>query len=168
MREALELGRLHMLITFGAEIIHEQDLKMIRVNNTEFQAGIVMGRRHPLARKKKVTIEDIQYEPIAVLSGRLSNDHRGRVQSWFWRHGINHSLDLKEFDSFYNLQIALATGKCVSVMYERIMDGMEDKLSFYLLDDADVDGAEVVIAWKKEKYAVKAKNIANLFGQKTL
>ncbi len=168
MREALEEDRIHMIITFGAEILHEQGLKMIRVNDTEFRVGIVLGRRHPLNRKKNLSIEDIQYETLAVLGSQLSNDHRGRIQEWFWRHNIYHPLNLKEYNSFYNLQIALATGKCIGVMYERVMDGMEDKLSFYPLEDPDTDGAEVVIAWKKEKYGVKAKNIAQLMEQKEL
>lgn len=168
MREKLELGKIHMIITFGAEILHEHDLHMIQVNDTEFQVGIVMSKKHPLNRKRNLSIQDIQYETIAVLSRQLSNDHHDRIQEWFRRHEIFHPLNLKEYHSFYNVQIALATGKCIGVMYERILDGMEDKLAFYPLEDPDTDGAEVVIAWKEDKYAVKAKNISHLLEQKEI
>lgn len=168
MREELEQEKLHMIITYGAEILHERNLKMIRVNDTEFRVGIVLSKQHPLNGKRDLSIEDIQYEILAVLGDQLSNDHRNRVQEWFWRHEIFHPLHIKEYNSFYNLQIALATGKCIGVMYERVMDGMEDKLSFYPLEDPDNEGAEVVIAWKNDKYAIKAKNIALLMEQKEL
>lgn len=168
MREALEAKRLHMIITFGSELLHETDIRMIEINNTAFRVGIVLSKRHPLNRKKKITIEDIQYEPLAVLGSQLSNDHYSRVQNWFFEHGIYHSLNLKEFNSFYNLQIALATEKCIGVLYERVMDGMEDKLVFYPLDDPSTDGADVAIAWKDDKYALKARNIAQLMETQVL
>lgn len=168
MRQKLEEERLNMLITFGAEITHEHDLNMIRVSDTSFRVGIILSRQHPLARKRTLSTEDIQYETLAVLSDQLSVDHRGRVEKWFLKHGIYHPLNLMEFHSFHNLQIALATGKCVGAMYERVMDGMEDKLVFYPLEDPDTEGAEVVIAWKHDKYAVKAKNIARMMEEKQL
>lgn len=162
MREALEQGRLHMIITFGAEILNEPELPKISVANSTFRVGIVLSKKHPLCRKKKITVEQIQNEPIAVLGKSLSNDHKKRTQEWFLENNIIHPLDLREYNSFYNLQIALATGKCIGVMYERVMDGMEDKLAFYPIDDPDLEGADVVIAWKKDKYAAKAKNIAQM------
>lgn len=168
MREALEQEKLHMIITFGAELLHEPDLSVISVNDTAFRVGIILSKKHPLCRRKKITIEQIQNEPIAVLGQGLSIDHETRIRNWFLRHDIIHPLDLREFNSFYNLQIALATGKCIAVMYERVLDGMEDKLAFYPLEDPDTEGAEVVVAWKNDKYAVKAKNIAQLMASKDI
>lgn len=162
MRRELEQDRLHLIITFGAELLHEPELSVLHVNNTTFRVGIVLSKKHPLCRRKNITIDQIQNEPIAVLGQGLSVDHKTRVQNWFLRHNIIHPLELREYNSFYNLQIALATGKCIGVMYERVLDGMEDKLAFYPLDDPDLDGADVVIAWKNEKYAVKARNIAQM------
>lgn len=168
MREALEQDRLHMIITYGAELLHESELSVQPVNDTAFRVGIILSKKHPLCRRKKITIEQIQNEPIAVLGQGLSGDHKNRIQDWFLRHDIIHPLDLREFNSFYNLQIALATGKCIGVMYERVLDGMEDKLAFYPLEDPDTEGAEVVVAWKDPKYTVKAKNIAQMMGSKEL
>lgn len=162
MREELEEGRLHMLITFGVEILNEKDWNVIRISHSAFRVGIVMGRNYPLAVKENVAIEDIEYEPIAVLSERLSVDHKQRVTEWFRERGIRHPLNLKEYDSFSNVQIALATGKCVGVIYERIMDGMEDKLRFYPIEEQEHVGKEIVIAWENDRYARKAKNISEI------
>lgn len=162
MRKDLDNGKIHIIITYGAEIVHEDELSSIRVNDTHFRVGIILSKKHPLSRKRNLNIEDIKDETIAVLSDTLSIDHKNRVQSWFLRHNITKPLNFKEFHSFYNLQIALATGKCVGVMYERVLDGMEDQLKFYPLADPDMDGADVRLAWKDGKYAMKAKNIAQL------
>ena len=168
MRDGLESGRLHMLVTFGVEVLQDKNLYTAKISRTGFVPGIILNKKHPLNRKKEVTYHDIQYETIGVLSDNLSVDNRSRVQNEFIKNGIYHPLNLKEYDSFSNFQIALAAGKCVAVMYERLMDGMEDKLVFYPVEETDLVGKEIVVAWKNEKYATKAKNFAELLESQLL
>ena len=162
MRCELENGKLHVLITFGVEILHEKDWHSIGIKQTGFRPGIILNKRHPLNNKKDLTIQDVQYETIGVLSEQISVDNKSRVQREFMKKGIFHPLDLREYDSFANLQVAMAMGKCIGVMYERLMDGMEDKLNFYPVEETDLVGREIVVAWKDARYAVKAKNLAEV------
>lgn len=155
-------NQLDLIITYGAELLRAPELNKIPVSNTKYDVGIILSRKHPLSRKDALGIEDIQDEQIAVLGQELSNDHEDRIRRWFEDNGVQQAPHMRVFNSFRNLQIALATGKCVAVMFRRVMDGMEDRLKFYPIKDADYTGADIVVAWKKEKYETKARYIAQL------
>lgn len=155
-------NQLDLIITYGAELLRAPELNKIPVSNTKYDVGIIISKKHPLSRKDALGIEDIQDEQIAVLGQELSNDHEDRIRKWFEDNDVEQAPHMRVFNSFRNLQIALATGKCVAVMFRRVMDGMEDRLKFYPIKDADYTGADIVVAWKKEKYETKARYIAQL------
>ncbi len=160
-------NQLDLIITYGAELLRAPELNKIPVSNTQYDVGIIISKKHPLSRKDALGIEDIQDEQIAVLGQELSNDHEERIHKWFEDNGLQQAPHMRVFNSFRNLQIALATGKCVAVMFRRVMDGMEDRLKFYPIKDADYTGADIVVAWKKEKYETKARYISQLLERQT-
>ena len=162
MHDKILHNQLDLIITYGAELLRATELNKIPVSNTHYDVGIIISKKHPLSRKEALGIEDIQDEQIAVLGQELSNDHEERIRRWFEDNDAEQAPHMRVFNSFRNLQIALATGKCVAVMFRRVMDGMEDRLKFYPIKDADYTGADIVVAWKKEKYETKARYIAQL------
>ena len=163
MLEQLENNKLHIIVTYRAEITRFPELNFVSIPNTNYEVGIILSRSHPLARKENVGIQDIQNETIAVLGREISNDHADRITNWFSTNHMPRPPRLKAYSSFRNLQIALSAGKCVAVMFRRIMDGMEDRLKFYPVDDPDANiNTDIVIVWKKKKYEAKAKRIAQL------
>ena len=167
MHDKILHNQLDLIITYGAELLRAPELNKIPVSNTQYDVGIIISRKHPLSRKDALGIEDIQDEQIAVLGQELSNDHEERIHKWFEDNGLQQAPHMRVFNSFRNLQIALATGKCVAVMFRRVMDGMEDRLKFYPIKDADYTGADIVVAWKKEKYETKARYISQLLERQT-
>lgn len=163
MLDRLENNKLHLIVTYRAETTRIPELNYVSVPNTHYEVGIIMSRNHPLAQKEQVGIEDIQNEVIAVLGPEISNDHADRIVNWFRKHDLARPPRLKSYNSFRNLQIALSAGKCVAVMFRRVMDGMEGHLKFYPVDDPDARvNTDIVIVWKKKKYEAKAKRIAQL------
>ena len=167
MHDKILHNQLDLIITYGAELLRAPELNKIPVSNTQYDVGIIISKKHPLSRKDALGIEDIQDEQIAVLGQELSNDHEDRIRKWFEDNDAQQAPHMRVFNSFRNLQIALATGKCVAVMFRRVMDGMEDRLKFYPIKDADYTGADIVVAWKKEKYETKARYISQLLERQT-
>ena len=167
MQEKMIHNQMDLIITYGAELLRAPELSGIPVSNTRYDVGIIVSRKHPLSRKAELGIEDIRRETIAVLGQELSNDHEERIRKWFLDNHVEDVPEMMVFNSFRNLQIALATGKCVAVMFRRVMDGMEDRLKFYPIKDADYSGADIVVAWNKEKFEAKARYIAQLLERLT-
>lgn len=163
MLEKLENGRLHLIITYRAEITRHPEVKYISVPNSQYQVGIILSQNHPLANKAELGIQDIKDEMIAVLGPEISNDHEERIRKWFRTNQMEQEPRIRSYNSFRNLQIALCTGRCVAVMFRRVMDGMEDRLKFYPVDDPDTQvDTDIAIVWKKKPYEAKAKHIAQL------
>lgn len=166
MLSRLESGKLNLIITYSAEAAREPDLNVIAVPNTQYEVGIVISRTHPLSRRKNLGIQDIKDEIIAVLGQEISNDHEERIVNWFRNNNMPETPQMRSFNSFRNLQIALAAGKCVAVMFRRAMDGMENRLKFYPISDPEAEiNADIVIAWKEKKFETKSKYLARLLEQ---
>lgn len=160
--KGIENNELHMIVTYVSEIENAQALKTLYLDEIPMRVGLIYSRSHPLTKLKQVNISDIQGETIGVLASEASVDHKNRIMKLLDENHLTGQVALREFSSRHNLQMALITGKCITVMYESVTAGLEDQLLFYPLDVED-DISKIVIAWKNEKYAIKARNIAQFY-----
>lgn len=160
--EELDAGKLHIVLCLANEAKNRPDLKSVSVKNHYEETGFIFANSHPLAKRKKIELHHMAKETIGVISRSVTEDHLLSVQSIFRKNGITEEIQYKEYSSPYSLQMALVTGKCVTIMFEYIIDGAEDKLQFRPIE---IDWAEhgMTIVYKDEKYATKAKNIAEEF-----
>ena len=162
LKDGIEQGKLHMIITYLSEIRREQALNMLYMDEFMMPTGIICSRCHPLSRRKRLDMSDIYGETLGILSEEASLDHKERTIKLLQKNNLFGQVELKEFSSWHNLQIALITGKYITIMYEGIMAGMEDDLIFYPFE-LGMDISKIVIAWKDDKYAIKARNIAQIY-----
>lgn len=160
--ESLESEKNHIAFIPSNDIPNKTELKLIQLERFQEDIGIVFSNNHPLAKRKNVGLSHLVGETIGVLAKSIAADHTANIERLFRKIPGGKELKLKEYDSPNSLQMALVTGKCVSVMFDYIVDGVEDKLQFYPLD---VDWADhrMMVAYKSKKYAVKAKNITREF-----
>lgn len=158
----IENGEFHIIITYASEIEDTLGLRMMYLDEIPMRAGIICSRQHPLSKKKQLGLSDLRGKTLGVLANEASTDHKKRIQTLLEENHLAEHVKLKEFGSRHNLQIALTAGKCVAVMYEDIVAGREDELQFYPLE-LKTDNSKIVIAWKEDKYSIKAKNIAQIY-----
>lgn len=132
----LDQGLLHMVIAYSSELEHSQhrELKSYSLFKELLEVGIYVSRYHPLARKKTLTLSDLAGETIGVLSKSASLDCKIRVLNELRKNVLLDKVEIKEYHSKHNLQLALNTGKCVSLMFNSLFEGSQDKLAFYPLD----------------------------------
>lgn len=162
LKDGIEHGDLHMIITYLAEMWEGYGLNMLYMDEFMMSVGIICSRLHPLSRKKTLDISDIQGETLGILSEEASLDHKERAIELLKKRDLLDRIELKEFGSWHNLQLSLITGKCITMMYEGIMTGMEDKLMFYPFE-LGKDISKIVVVWKDDKYAIKARNISQFY-----
>jgi DNA-binding transcriptional LysR family regulator len=155
---------LDLLITFQSELEKSKDLYIRPIPYGKTAIGLVISQNHPYASRRKLTFKDLEDEVWGVLSPAVSLDHKPRLQ-YRLEHveGLNN-IRIKEYTSKSNLQIALVNGKCVTFVYEDIMNGMEDSLKFYP-QPGDRELAQICMAWKSEEYTTKARNLADFLQQ---
>lgn len=161
--DGVESGELHIIIAHASELEKKSALKMLQIEKLPFQTGIVMSKYHNLARKKNVDIQDLKGQNFAVMGGNISIDYKERILGLLKRENMLPHLELQGYNSWSKLEFDLLTGKCISILYGSHLIGLEDKLAFYPLERIEDDAEKVVVAWKDDKYIVKAKNIADMF-----
>lgn len=158
----IEQGTLNIIITFASEIEGMNGLKSLCLDEIPMQIGIIYSRQHPLSKWRKLEFTNLRGETLGVLSKEASADHKKRVQRLLDDNHILEQVKLKEYGSRQNLQIALIAGKCISVMYEEIAAGMDGDLLMHPLA-LKTDISKIVVAWKDDKFAIKAKNITQMY-----
>lgn len=156
---AMEDGSVHIGICLSIDVKDNSNIKRFKMKHYQEQTGYVFSKQHPLAKRKNISLQQMAKEVIGVVSRTETEDHYRNVKEYFSRNGIQEDVQIKEYSTPRNLQMALATGKCVSIMFDYIMDGVEDRLEFrpVSVDWAD-HGMSVICI--DERYAIKAKNIA--------
>lgn len=159
----LESGELHIIITYTSELINNPELKTIIIEKLQQQTGIVLSKYHRLAHKKKLEIRELKEERFGILGSGLSIDYKERIRNSLRAENMLEYLRFQEYNSWPKLEFDLITGKCVSILYGSYLSGLEDKLEFFPLKIGRADTEKVAIAWKDDKYLVKAKNIADMF-----
>ena len=164
MFERMQMGKLDMMITYATEVDKDPAYKTVYLDERFQQVGIAVSKSNRLAQKKNVALKDVVKEPIGVLKSELSTDLRLRIEWLFQQNGITKPLIFKEYGSIYSLQTALATDKCITIMYPYVIEGIENKVHFYPVDALGTD-SRIVIAFLDEKFQTKAKNIALEFEQ---
>ncbi len=162
--EWMDEGKLDLLITFQSELEKTRDLYIRPLSFGKTEIGIVISKNHPYASRRNLKFADLKDEVWGVLSPSVSLDHKLRLQQRLEHDEGLTNVRIKEYTSKSNLQIALVNGKCVTFVYEDIMNGMEDSLKFYP-QPGDRELAQICMAWKMGEYTTKARNLADFMQQ---
>lgn len=162
--EWMDEEKLDLLITFQSELEKTRDLYIRPLSFGRTEIGIVISQNHPCASRRNLKFADLKDEVWGVLSPSVSLDHKLRLQQRLEHDEGLTNVRIKEYTSKSNLQIALVNGKCVTFVYEDIMNGMEDSLKFYP-QPGDRELAQICMAWKMGEYTTKARNLADFMQQ---
>lgn len=157
--EKLQHGELHFIIIYATELEKLPSIKRIPISTDPTHPGIICSRKHPLSKRKELLPAHLAQETIGILAKDISLDQRARITEYFRNNGINAPLKFREYTTISNLKLALTTNKCVTIMFSNILDGLEDKLTFYPID-ADWTDGQVCVAYTDNKYTSKAKKLA--------
>lgn len=88
---------------------------------------------------------------LVLVAKEITPDHMMNVKKLFKKNGITEQITYKEYNSPQSLQMALVTGKCVSIMFHYIVDGIEGKVQFCPID-VDLARHGMVIVYADDKY----------------
>lgn len=112
----------------------------------ELELGIVLSARHPLAGKADLSIADLREETIYMLSSSYSSEAEELIVAHCKVEGFQPK-EIKFFHNIDSMEVALHTGKGVSVGYRIFFRNADGQLKFY-----PVKGfihQQLVAAWRK-------------------
>lgn len=155
-------GKLDIILTYMSELEKSRDIMVRPIPYGTGQIGMVLARSSPYALRRNLSPSDLEDVTWGVLSQNVSGDYRTRLTNYLHNREHMQHLKLRDYTSKNNLQLALVNEKCVTISYEDIMEGFEDRLKFYPLKENDTP-TDVCLAWKEERFSVKVKNLADFF-----
>lgn len=158
----LEDGELHLLIIYRSELEKYPNLKCIKINKEPLKIGVYMSKKNPLAAKRRLSLSELGNYPWGYLGQEISIDHKQQLVKVAKAHDIYENIEWKEYTSRQNLQLACVTEKCITVVFKRLLEGVEDKLVFFPLDEY-TNMYDISVVWKHEKYAEVARSFAREF-----
>lgn len=155
----LEDGSLHMLITYRSELEKHPDLKCLKINKEPLKIGIYMSKKNPLAAKRNLRLEELGGYPWGFLGKEVSNDHKDQLTKIAKENEVYEKIEWKEYSSRQNLALACVTEKCIAIVFKKLLEGMEDKLVFFPLEEY-TNMYDVAVVWKDDQYASYARTFA--------
>lgn len=161
----LEQGALHMIIIFESELEKVTGLKKYPLPMEKIPVGFYISSRHPLAYRGAFGIQKLEGCEIGVLDSYASLDDKERVEGALEDLGMLDKVQIREYKSRQSLMFALLSGKCITIAYENMFAGREDKLNFYPLPDVVPASFGIVLAIRQDKYKIKAKNLIEILDQ---
>lgn len=147
----LEQGQLHMIITYRSELDKYQNLYCRTLNKDPLKIGIYLSKNSSLAARRNLRIEHLKGQTIGYMGKSFSNDHKERLDMVTKSYDIYHHVDWKEYTTRQSLGLGVITGKCVTIVFKRLLEGVDDSLIFYPLDEY-TDMYDIVVVWKENKY----------------
>lgn len=158
MIERVRQGSLDLMIVYASELVNETGLNVLTVDLPSVPTGIFISKYHPLARRGQITLKDLAGFAIGTLSRDASLDcYAGTCKLLRVSH-LENQIQVLEYNSRHNLELAVITGKCAALVYESMFDNYEAKLAFYPIEEKLAD-YDIAVAWQDEAYAKKARHI---------
>ena len=145
----LDSGNLDLGILYGSEFDMRNSLRCLPLHDRHVKICMFMAKNHPLAGKKDLTIGDLSRQ----------------VCGFFEASGAAVPKKFKEFSSRRDLEIALISGGCVTIVYETMFIDEKHKL-FSKEVQGKFSSSRIEVFWKKEDMDTKARSLADLLKER--
>lgn len=159
--QQMNQGRLDLLITMEGEV-EKENYDSISLQPWDLQVGLAVGNSHPLASKKQLGLKDVQKERLLLLKDSYSNKAAERILGYLKREKFK-PIAMEYFDNINTLELALSTGKGVTIAYNVILQEIDRRIKFYPLDIPKDDyWVSPVVAWNRQENVIYARKLAEV------
>lgn len=159
--QQMNQGKLDLVISMEGEFDKEK-YDSISLQPWDIQVGLAVGIGHPLAKQKQLTLKDVRKERLLLLKDSYSNKAAERILGYLKREKFK-PIAIEYFDNINTLELALSTGKGVTIAYNVILQGINSRLKFYPLDiPKDEYWVNLAVAWNRKENEVYARKLAEV------
>lgn len=162
LEELLLKKKIDLLVTFSSELEGNKLLQYYDLESMNIDLGIILAKNHPLASRKKLSLNDLKEETIFILKDTYSKDAAERILNHFKEEGFA-PRKLRWFDNINSMEIALNLGEGVTVAYNILFRNINTQLKFYPNEgNKGFVRTDLVIAWSTEKSENYAKEFSKI------
>lgn len=164
--EEFEKDNLDIAIVYSSELNEFlNNYNEIPLHNKPLNINLFYSVKHPLASKKDISLSDFKNMPVGILSNKTSFDFKKQELHFFTKNKLKFTGNFLEFDSRRNLELALISGRCFTIVYETMFENADRNL-LSLKMDADEPNAKISLFWHDEQMSIKARILSAILKEK--
>ncbi|MBR6349174.1 MAG: LysR family transcriptional regulator [Lachnospiraceae bacterium] len=133
----------------------------IDLHNRPLNINLFYSVRHPLAEKKNASLADFADKTVGILSDKVSFDFKKQELRFFSINNLKFTGDFLEFDNRRNLELALISGRCFSIVYETMFENADRNIKAIKMGIDDPD-AKISLFWKDKDMNIKAQILSSI------
>jgi DNA-binding transcriptional LysR family regulator len=146
LEELLQKKAANVIVTLSSELSKYESAYQTHPL-FELQLGIALPAKHPLGNKTDLSIADLREETIYMLSSTYSSEAEELIVAHCKAEGFTPK-EIKFFHNIDSMEVALHTGKGVSVGYSIFFRNTDHQLKFYPIKG--FIHQQLVAAWRKD------------------
>lgn len=147
LEDLLQKKEAEVIVTLSSELSKYSSVFNMRVIS-DLELGIFLSAKHPLSQRETLEIKDLQNETFYVFSDKYSNDAMEMIVAHCKREGFVPK-NIKYFHNTDGMEVALHTGKGVSIAYHIFFRNKDNQLKFYPVTGSFQQ--HLVAAWRKDE-----------------
>lgn len=146
LEELLQKKEADVIVTLASELSKYESSYQTRPF-FDLELGIALSSRHPLAGKTDLSIADLREETIYMLSSTYSSEAEELIVAHCRAEGFSPK-EIKFFHNIDSMEVALHTGKGVSIGYRIFFRNADHQLKFFPI--RGFIHQQLVAAWRKD------------------
>lgn len=146
--ERLYDNKLDIICTYGFSLFDKPDL--MTVNVQKFDSCVMLNRKHPLAGKPDLTLDDLRYERFVQLGIEASGEGYQYISNLISRGGISPNVLYVEKNE--DVLLWVEVGNAVAITSNRTIERHNPKVVVRELNMPEVKGHDVTMAWRRSNY----------------
>lgn len=142
---------LHKDFPYHKAILHEDALHLVAA----------VSKQHPLAKKKAITIENLEDETILMIGESYSKEAYENFQNDLIVHSFTPKK-VKYFNGPRAINIAVETNAGVGLLFDELLEEARDEICTFPFYLANATKTDMVLVWKNPKFAKTAERIIRM------
>ena len=157
----LDSEEVDMLIMISSDINENTRLQTVVLCENALNLVVAMSKHHPLAKRKKVTLKDLEDETILMIDSSYSGEAAKRFQKDLVTHDF-HPKTVKTFNGPRAINIAVETGLGIGLLFDELLEEARDEIKTFPVNLKNAEGTDMLLVWKERKFDMLAKQLLEM------
>ena len=161
MIKMLESGQVDMLIMISSDISSNSPYHRAVLCEDALHLVAAMSVHHPLAKRKKISFNDLKDETILMIGESYSEEAIQRFKKDVKQFKASPK-NLKYYNSPRAINIAVETGAGVALLFDELLEEAREEMKIFPITLPNAEGTDMLLVWKDPKYEKLAKRMIQL------
>ena len=161
MISMLESGQVDMLIMISSDIDSNTPYSKAVLCKEALHLVVAVAKTHPIAKKKKISMKDLEDETILMIGDSYSGAAAERFQKDL-KHFKQAPKKIKSFNGPRAMNIAIETGIGVGLLFDELLEEARDEIVTFPIYLPNAEKTDMLLVWKEPKYKSIAERMIQI------